>query len=212
MAEDLTDYLVEAGIKVRYLHSDIDTLERIQIIRELRLGEFDALIGVNLLREGLDLPEVSLVAILDADKEGFLRGATALIQTIGRAARNIDGRVVMYADRETASMQTAVSETDRRRTIQLAYNETHGIEATSIVKGVSDIGQFLQGQSKVPRSRRSKVKADGMSAHELEQTIVTLEEEMLEAAEELQFERAASLRDELRALRRKLDVARPAAL
>ena len=212
MAEDLTDYLVEAGIKVRYLHSDIDTLERIQIIRELRLGEFDALIGVNLLREGLDLPEVSLVAILDADKEGFLRGATALIQTIGRAARNIDGRVVMYADRETASMQTAVSETERRRAIQLAYNEEHGIEATSIVKGVSDIGEFLQGQSKVPRSRRSKIKADGMSAHELEQTIVTLEEEMLTAAEELQFERAASLRDEIRTLRRQLDVARPAAL
>jgi excinuclease ABC subunit B len=210
MAEDLTDYLVEAGIKVRYLHSDIDTLERIQIIRELRLGEFDALIGVNLLREGLDLPEVSLVAILDADKEGFLRGATALIQTIGRAARNIDGRVLMYADRETASMQTAVSETQRRRTIQLAYNVEHGIEATSIVKGVSDIGEFLQGQSKVPRSRRSKIKADGMSAHELEETIVNLEEEMLTAAEELQFERAASLRDEIRTLRRRLDVARPA--
>jgi excinuclease ABC subunit B len=207
MAEDLTDYLLEAGIKVRYLHSDIDTLERIQIIRELRLGEFDALIGVNLLREGLDLPEVGLVAILDADKEGFLRGATALIQTIGRAARNVDGRVVMYADRETASMAKALGETDRRRTIQLAYNVEHGIEAKSIIKGVSDIGEFLQGESKVPRSRRSKIKAEGLTAAQLETTIVELEEQMLAAAEELQFERAASMRDEIRALRRRLDVA-----
>ena len=206
MAEDLTDYLLEAGIKVRYLHSDIDTLERIQIIRELRLGEFDVLVGVNLLREGLDLPEVSLVAILDADKEGFLRGETALIQTIGRAARNVDGRVIMYADRETDSMRSALAETDRRRVIQVAYNEKHGIEATSIIKGVSDIGEFLQGESKVPKSRRKQVDAEGMSADRLEETIIELEEEMLVAAEELRFEQAVKLRDEIRSLRRRLDV------
>ena len=207
MAEDLTDYLLEAGIKVRYLHSDIDTLERIQIIRELRLGEFDALIGVNLLREGLDLPEVALVAILDADKEGFLRGETALIQTIGRAARNTAGRVLMYADRETAAMASALGETGRRRAIQVAYNEEHGIEATTISKGVSDIAEFLQGESKVPRSRRKKIEAEGLDAAQLESAIVELEEEMLTAAEELRFERAASLRDELRSLKRRLDVA-----
>jgi excinuclease ABC subunit B len=206
MSEDLTDYLLEAGLRVRYLHSDIDTIERIQIIRELRLGEFDALIGVNLLREGLDLPEVSLVAILDADKEGFLRGETALIQTIGRAARNVDGRVIMYADRETDSMKAALSETDRRREIQLAYNEEHGITATTISKGVSDIAEFLQGDVKVPASRRKKVDAEGMSAEQLETTIVELEEDMLTAAEELRFEQATKLRDEIRTLRRRLDV------
>ena len=137
MSEDLTDYLLEMGFKVRYLHSEVDTLERIQIIRDLRLGEYDVLVGVNLLREGLDLPEVSLVAILDADKEGFLRGETSLIQTIGRAARNIEGTVLMYADKETAAMRKAIGETDRRRAIQLAYNEEHGITAATIVKGIS---------------------------------------------------------------------------
>jgi excinuclease ABC subunit B len=207
MAEDLTDYLLEAGLRVRYLHSDIETLERIQIIRELRLGEFDVLIGVNLLREGLDLPEVSLVAILDADKEGFLRGETALIQTIGRAARNVDGRVVMYADRETAAMKSALGETDRRRAIQVAYNEQHGITPSSISKGVSDIGEFLQGESKVPVNKRRQVEAEGMSALELEHSIAELEEEMLLAAEELRFEQATKLRDEIRSLRRRLDVA-----
>ena len=153
MAEDLTDYLLEYGFKVRYLHSEIDTLERIQIIRELRLGEFDVLVGVNLLREGLDLPEVSLVAILDADKEGFLRGETSLIQTIGRAARNVRGKVIMYADKETQAMRTAISETDRRRAIQVAYNERNGITPETVRKGISDITDFLALESKVPSSR-----------------------------------------------------------
>ena len=156
MSEDLSQYLLEMGFKTRYLHSEIDTLERIQIIRDLRLGEYDVLVGVNLLREGLDLPEVSLVAILDADKEGFLRGETSLIQTIGRAARNVDGTVLMYADKETRAMRAAISETDRRREIQLAYNEEHGITAATIVKGISDIAEFLQAESKVPRGRKRR--------------------------------------------------------
>src|SRR3954464_15923384 len=154
------------GFRVRYLHSEVDTLERIQIIRDLRLGEYDVLVGVNLLREGLDLPEVSLVAILDADKEGFLRGETSLIQTIGGGARNVDGKVIMYADKETAAMKAALGETDRRRAIQLKYNEDHGITAASIVKGISDIAQFLKGDSKTPkrgsRTDRKKVKTDAM--------------------------------------------------
>ncbi|HWF51107.1 MAG TPA: excinuclease ABC subunit UvrB [Solirubrobacteraceae bacterium] len=206
MSEDLTDYLLESGFRVRYLHSEIDTLERIQIIRQLRLGEYDVLVGVNLLREGLDLPEVSLVAILDADKEGFLRGETSLIQTIGRAARNVEGKVLMYADRETAAMRSAIEETDRRREIQRAYNVEHGITPETIVKGISDIAEFLQSESKVPRSRRRRVReSDGMAPAEIERTIVELEEEMLAAAEELRFEYAAKLRDEIRDLKHAFD-------
>jgi len=208
MSEDLTDYLLEYGVRVRYLHSEIDTLERIQIIRELRLGEYDVLVGVNLLREGLDLPEVSLVAILDADKEGFLRGETSLIQTIGRAARNVNGRVVMYADKQTAAMRTAISETDRRRKIQVAYNEEHGITPATIQKGVSDIADFLAMESKVPGGRgrrRRSAEEENMSAEDLNKTMIELEEEMLAAAEDLRFEYAAKLRDEIKALRRDLD-------
>src|SRR5262245_42592480 len=168
MAEDLTDYLLEYGFKVRYLHSEVDTLERIQIICELRLGEFDVLVGVNLLREGLDLPEVSLVGILDADKEGFLRGETSLIQTIGRAARNVRGTVIMYADKETQAMRNAIGETDRRRGIQLEYNEEHGITPETIQKGISDITDFLAIESKVPSAsrRRRERETQGMSAEE----------------------------------------------
>ncbi len=208
MSEDLTGYLLEMGFKVRYLHSEVDTLERIQIIRELRLGEFDVLVGVNLLREGLDLPEVSLVAILDADKEGFLRGATSLIQTIGRAARNVDGKVIMYADKETAAMQTAISETERRRVIQRAYNIEHGITPETISKGISDIAEFLQSDSKVPKSRRRRQReAQMLPPAEIERKLVELEEEMLAAAEDLRFEYAAKLRDEIRDLKRDLDIA-----
>jgi excinuclease ABC subunit B len=166
------------------------------------------LIGVNLLREGLDLPEVSLVAILDADKEGFLRGETSLIQTIGRAARNVEGKVLMYADKRTSAMDAAIEETDRRRAIQRQYNEEHGITPETIVKGISDIAEFLQAESKVPRSRRRRQRAaDAMPPAEIEKTIVELEEEMLAAAEELRFEYAAKLRDEIRDLRRELDEA-----
>ena len=165
------------------------------------------LVGVNLLREGLDLPEVSLVAILDADKEGFLRGETSLIQTIGRAARNIRGKVVMYADKETQAMRTAIEETDRRRAIQLAYNEEHGITAATVQKGISDITDFLSIESKVPQRsrRRARMAEEGMSAEEISRTMVELEEEMLAAADDLRFEYAAKLRDEIKALRRELD-------
>ena len=207
MSEDLTDYLLEAGVRARYLHSEIDTLERIQIIRELRLGEYDVLVGINLLREGLDLPEVSLVAILDADKEGFLRGKTALVQTIGRAARNVNGRVLLYADKLTEAIKGAMEETERRRAIQLAYNEEHGTTPISIVKGVSDIAEFLSLENpNVPGRRRRGAKADveGLSREELEKLAVTLEEEMFVAAEELRFEYAAKLRDEIKDLRREL--------
>jgi excinuclease ABC subunit B len=209
MAEDLTDYLLESGVKARYLHSEVDTLERIQIIRELRLGEYDVLVGVNLLREGLDLPEVSLVAILDADKEGFLRGQTALVQTIGRAARNVNGKVLMYADKHTEAIRHALDETDRRRAKQLAYNEEHGITPESIVKGVSDIAEFLSLESPtVPgRRRKGRKEVEGMSRDELEKLVIQLEEEMFAAAEELRFEYAAKLRDEIKDLRRDLQAA-----
>ena len=212
MAEDLTDYLLEYGFKVRYLHSEIDTLERIQIIRELRLGEFDVLVGVNLLREGLDLPEVSLVAIIDADKEGFLRGETSLIQTIGRAARNIEGHVVMYADKKSAAMEKAISETDRRRAIQVAYNLEHGITPENIRKGISDITRLPHaGRRQACRraaagaARRRSEDEKRMTPEQVTRTIVELEEEMLAAADDLRFEYAAKLRDEIKILRRELD-------
>jgi len=216
MAEDLTDYLLEMGLKVRYLHSNIDTIQRIEIIRDLRLGEFDVLVGINLLREGLDLPEVSLVAILDADKEGFLRGETSLIQTIGRAARNVDGQVIMYADRMTDSMRRAISETHRRRAVQQAYNEEHGIDPQTIRKAITDILVLLgsrNGTSTAPvpgqdrRSRRrDKARSElaELPPSELARLISTLEEEMLDAASDLRFEYAAKLRDEISDLRAEL--------
>src|SRR4029079_8679661 len=210
MAEDLTDYLLESGVKARYLHSEIDTLERIQIIRELRLGDYDVLVGVNLLREGLDLPEVSLVAVLDADKYVFLRGRPSLIQTIGRAARNVNGKVLLYADKVTQAIQEALDETNRRREIQLAYNEEHGITPETIVKGVSDIAEFLALESPtVPKSKRRRGRKDveGMQPGELEKLVIELEEEMFAAAEELRFEYAAKLRDEIKDLRRELTAA-----
>ncbi|HET8975702.1 MAG TPA: excinuclease ABC subunit UvrB [Solirubrobacterales bacterium] len=206
MAEDLTEYLLEHGFRVRYLHSEVDTLERIQIVRELRLGEYDVLVGVNLLREGLDLPEVSLVGILDADKEGFLRGETSLIQTIGRAARNVEGKVLMYADKETDAMRKAISETDRRREIQLAYNEEHGITPATVKKGISDMAEFLAMEDQAPRKRRKRRDATATKTpEELEKLVVELEEEMLAAAEDLRFEEAARIRDELKELRADLN-------
>ena len=207
MAEDLTDYFTDAGIKARYLHSDIDAIERIRVVRELRLGEFDVLVGVNLLREGLDLPEVTLVAILDADKEGFLRGQTALIQTIGRAARNVNGRVLMYADRETEAMRVAMEETSRRREIQRRHNEEHGITPASINKGVSDIVEFLGlsgGGGSRRRGKREQVVPEGATPDEIRRVLVEVEQEMMTAAEELRFERAAELRDRLAVLRAEL--------
>jgi excinuclease ABC subunit B len=213
MSEDLTDYLLELGVKVRYLHSEVDTIERIEILRDLRLGEFDVLIGINLLREGLDLPEVSLVAILDADKEGFLRSETALVQTIGRAARNVDGQVIMYADSITDSMQRAISETNRRRGLQEAYNKEHGIDPQTIRKAVTDILATLRGTSGAPvpgagkrSTARDKVRSDlaELPADELGRLVQTLEEEMKEAAADLRFEYAARLRDEIKELRREL--------
>ncbi|OFW55598.1 MAG: excinuclease ABC subunit B [Actinobacteria bacterium RBG_16_64_13] len=205
MAEDLTDYLLEMGFRVRYLHSEVDTIERIRVVRELRLGEVDVLVGINLLREGLDLPEVTLVAILDADKEGFLRGETALVQTIGRAARNVEGTVIMYADKRTVAMERAISETDRRRAAQLVFNEEHGIEPRTIVKAVSDIAELLGISGSVPyKERRKTARGEEMSAEELERLMATLEEEMFEAAEDLRFEYAAKLRDEVKDLAREL--------
>jgi excinuclease ABC subunit B len=212
MAEDLTDYLLELGVRVRYLHSEVDTIERIEILRALRLGEFDVLVGINLLREGLDLPEVSLVAILDADKEGFLRSETSLIQIIGRAARNVAGQVIMYADEVTDSMQRAISETNRRRGLQTAYNAEHGIDPQTIRRAVSDILLQLRPDESTPtpnrtrRRRRLAERSDlaDLPRDELARLIATLEEEMGEAAEELNFEYAARLRDEIADLRREV--------
>jgi excinuclease ABC subunit B len=207
-AEDLSEYLVEYGLKVRYLHSDVDTLERIEIIRDLRLGVFDVLVGVNLLREGLDMPEVALVGILDADKEGFLRGETALLQTTGRAARNIHGKVIMYADRETKAMVKTIEETDRRREIQVAYNQEHDITPTTIAKRVGSLAAMTPQGAKVPARKAAKDALDAeiakLSPDELHDKIATLEEEMLYEAEELHFERAAELRDEIKALEARL--------
>ncbi len=203
MAEDLTDYLKEAGIKVRYLHSEIDTLERVEIIRDLRLGEFDVLVGINLLREGLDIPEVSLVAILDADKEGFLRTETSLIQTIGRAARNVNGKVVMYADKMTEAMNRAISETNRRRRIQEEYNHTHGIVPRTIMKKIRGVIEATHAAEE-----KDKYYVDGaeeqMSTQELQKLISKLESEMKIAATNLQFERAAELRDKIIELKNRV--------
>ena len=213
MSEDLTDYLLELGVRVRYLHSEVDTIERIEILRDLRLGEFDVLVGINLLREGLDLPEVSLVAILDADKEGFLRSETSLIQTIGRAARNVDGQVIMYADKVTDSMQRAISETNRRRGLQEAYNTEHGINPQTIRKAVTDILAYLRPSEKAPMpgsdkrsTRRDTPRVDlaELPHDELVRLIQTLEEEMHEASGDLRFEYAARLRDEIKDLKREL--------
>ncbi len=207
MAEDLTNYLLEMGVRARYLHSEIDTLERVQILRELRIGEFDVLVGINLLREGLDLPEVSLVAILDADKEGFLRSETSLIQTIGRAARNVDGQVIMYADQLTDSMKLAISETNRRRSIQVDYNEAHGIDPQTIRKKISDILELVSaGDAPALERRRQEVRRAplDLESDDLTRLVQSLEEEMHQAAAELRFEYAARLRDEIGELRREL--------
>jgi len=200
MAEDLTQYYQELGVRVRYLHSDIDTLERVQILRDLRRGEFDVLVGINLLREGLDLPEVSLVAILDADKEGFLRSAGSLIQTSGRAARNVNGRVIMYADTVTQSMRVAISETDRRRTLQQAYNVEHGITPQSIVKQIDDVMSSVYERDYATPAVREPADTFHTQA-EMDAEIARLEHEMKSAAANLDFERAATIRDTLKSLR-----------
>ena len=205
MAEDLTDYLQEHGVRVRYLHSDIETVERTEIIRDLRLGEFDVLVGINLLREGLDMPEVSLVAIFDADKEGFLRSEGSLIQTIGRAARNVRGKAILYADDVTGSMQRAIDETNRRRNKQLLYNSEHGIEPRTIVKGIQDIMEGARAAARPRRRdrvRRAQRDAAGLTPDQLFARIQELEKRMYAHARDLEFEKAAKLRDDIEALRR----------
>jgi excinuclease ABC subunit B len=204
MSEDLADYLKELGIKVQYLHSEVDTLERVAILRDLRLGVYDVLVGINLLREGLDLPEVTLVAILDADKEGFLRSAWSLIQMIGRAARNTGGRVIMYADRVTESMRVAIDETDRRRTVQERYNVEHDIEPTTIIKGIHDINDRLRAVAENTVIYSSERQAQNLAAAdkaEVERLVAKMEAEMKSAAKQLEFERAAALRDEIQQIR-----------
>jgi superfamily II DNA/RNA helicase len=207
MAEDLADYLKELGVKVQYLHSEVDTLERVAILRDLRLGVYDVLVGINLLREGIDLPEVTLVAILDADKEGFLRSSWSLIQMIGRAARNIGGRVVMYADRTTESMAAAIDETNRRRGIQEAYNREHGIEPTTIVKEIHDLNERLRVVAEATpmyTSEREELAGRALTlenAASIEKLLGRMETEMRAAAKELDFERAAALRDEIQNIR-----------
>jgi len=198
MAEDLTDYLNEHGVKVRYLHSDIDTVERSEIIRDLRLGKFDVIVGINLLREGLDMPEVSLVAILDADKEGFLRSEGSLIQTIGRAARNIRGKAILYADQQTGSIERALAETDRRRNKQIEFNREHGITPKSIVKAVGDV---MEGARSVQDSQIREGGTDYVAPEQAVKRIKKLEAEMMKLARNLEFEQAARLRDEIQRLR-----------
>ena len=200
MAEDLTTYLKNVGIKVQYMHHDVDTIERQEIIRDLRLGTFDVLVGINLLREGLDLPEVSLVAILDADKEGFLRSETSLIQTIGRAARNAEGLVIMYADTITPSMRAAIGETERRREKQNAYNEENGIVPKTIIKSVRELVDLSHGEEEAEHAVRLK---NNMSKRELDAAVEKLEKEMKEASKRLEFEYAAVLRDRIIELRGK---------
>jgi excinuclease ABC subunit B len=201
MAEDLTQYYQELGVRVRYLHSDIETLERIEILRDLRRGEFDVLVGINLLREGLDLPEVSLVAILDADKEGFLRSAGSLIQTSGRAARNVNGQVIMYADTVTASMRGALEETDRRRALQSAYNEEHGITPQSIVKQIDDVMSSVYERDYVTPAWAREPAERFKTQAEFDAHVAALQAQMKAAAANLDFEKAASLRDEIKRLR-----------
>jgi excinuclease ABC subunit B len=202
MSEDLTEYLEEAGFRVKYLHSEVHTLERVEILRDLRLGKFDVLVGINLLREGLDLPEVTLVAILDADKEGFLRSETTLIQIIGRAARNVEGKVIMYADQITDSMARAIKETNRRRNKQLRYNQEHNITPESVQKAVRDLINLEQvAEEKVAYL----TKEQKMTRAEVEETVNRLEEEMLAAASKLEFETAAKIRDELKEWRKLLE-------
>jgi excinuclease ABC subunit B len=202
MAEDLTEYMHEQGIRVRYMHSDVETLERIEIIRDLRLGAFDVLVGINLLREGLDIPECALVAILDADKEGFLRSETSLIQTIGRAARNVDGKVILYADHITGSMERAMAETTRRREKQRAYNEAHGITPQSIKKNIADIMGSMYERDHVMVGVGEGFAEDGQEfiGHNIRAHIAALEKQMKEAASDLEFETAARLRDEIKRL------------
>jgi excinuclease ABC subunit B len=201
MAEDLTTYYQELGVKVRYLHSDVDTLERVEILRDLRRGVFDVLVGINLLREGLDLPEVSLVAILDADKEGFLRSAGSLIQTSGRAARNLNGRVLMYADKMTDSMKSAINETERRRARQAAYNEEHGITPESVVRAIDDVMSNVYERDYLGTPAVREPRDAFRTQAELDAEITRLEREMKSAAANLDFERAAAVRDTLKSLR-----------
>jgi excinuclease ABC subunit B len=212
MAEDLTEYLADHDVRVRYLHADIETVERVEIIRDLRLGKFDALVGINLLREGLDMPEVSLVAILDADKEGFLRSDNSLIQTIGRAARNLNGRAILYADRVTGSMQRAIDETNRRRAKQLEYNTAHGITPRGIEKAVTDIMEGARSEAPTPWNRRRGEKPRGaadLKPEALVKEIKKLEAEMFRKARNLEFEEAATLRDEIERLK-QLELGLPA--
>ncbi|CAB4677446.1 unannotated protein [freshwater metagenome] len=211
MAEDLTDYLLENGVRVQYLHSEVDTLRRVELLRELRLGVFDVLVGINLLREGLDLPEVSLVAILDADKEGFLRSETSLIQTIGRAARNVSGQVHMYADKITPSMRRAIDETNRRRAIQVAFNESHGVDPQPLRKKIADITDLLAREDadtaalmQESSSKRKGSRLAGAPETELVSLIDDLTKQMHQAAADLHFELAARLRDEVGDLKREL--------